>query len=105
MKGIYLNQYIQQAQKQSSNRPELPAPLAPAKEEKSFIDHLKESIQEVNSLQKTADTKATDLSSGKQENIHETMLAVSQAELGFQLMVQIRNKALEAYQEVMRMTI
>jgi flagellar hook-basal body complex protein FliE len=105
MKGVYLNQYIQQAQNQVQKKPELPGPSASEKSEKSFFDHLKDSVNEVNLMQKTADTKSTDLATGKNENIHETMLAVNQAELGFQLLVQIRNKALEAYQEVMRMSI
>ena len=48
---------------------------------------------------------STDLATGKKQNIHETMLAAAQAELNFNLMVQVRNKALEAYQEVMRMPV
>ena len=75
------------------------------KSKESFLDHLKEGIIDVNKSQKQADQKASDLASGKSDNIHETMLAASQAELGFNLMVQIRNKALEAYQEVMRMPV
>ena len=71
----------------------------------SFMDHLKEGMNDVNSLSKQADTMATDLASGKSQNIHETMLAATQAELSFNLMVQVRNKVLEAYQEVMRMQI
>ncbi len=105
MNAVHLNQYIQQAQNQVQKKPELPGPAAPEKTEKSFFDHLKDSVNEVNALQKSADTQATDLASGKNDNIHETMLAVNQAELGFQMLVQIRNKALEAYQEVMRMSI
>ena len=72
---------------------------------KSFMDVLKESIGEVNDLQKTADTMATGIASGKSNNLHETMLASSQAELSFNLMVQIRNKALDAYQEIMRLPV
>jgi flagellar hook-basal body complex protein FliE len=71
----------------------------------SFLDHLKDNISEVNEMQKTADTMAIDLASGKSQNIHETMLAATQAELSFNLMVQVRNKILEAYQEVMRMQV
>jgi flagellar hook-basal body complex protein FliE len=47
----------------------------------------------------------TELASGKTGNIHETMLAATQAELSFNLMVQVRNKALEAYNEIMRMPV
>jgi len=71
----------------------------------SFIDHLKNAVEEVNQSQQTADKKATDLANGKDTNIHETMLTASQAELSFNLMVQVRNKALEAYHEVMRMPV
>lgn len=82
---------------------------APAQEggEKStnFIDVLKDSINNVNNSQKAADSKSIELSSGKNDNLHETMLSISEAELAFKLMVQVRNKALEAYQEVMRMPV
>lgn len=71
----------------------------------SFIDHLKGAVEEVNQTQIAADKKATDLATGKDTNIHDTMLASTQAELGFNLMVQVRNKALEAYQEIMRMPV
>ena len=69
------------------------------------MNHLVESIDNVNKLQATSDKMATDLSTGKTQNIHETMLAVSHAELSFNLMVQVRNKALDAYQEIMRMQV
>lgn len=71
----------------------------------SFMDHLQESVKTVNEQQKFADKAATDLATGKSQNIHETMLASSQAEITFNLMVQVRNKALQAYQEVMRMPV
>lgn len=71
----------------------------------SFSDHLENSIKSVNADQKLADQKATDLATGKETNIHETMLTASNAELTFNLMVQVRNKALEAYQEIMRMPV
>ena len=69
----------------------------------SFSDMLKDTIKEVNQTQKTADKLSTEVASGKSDNIQETMLAMTQAELSFNLMVPVRNKALEAYQEIMRM--
>jgi flagellar hook-basal body complex protein FliE len=72
---------------------------------KSFMEHLKESIAEVNQSQKVAESMATDIATGKSQDIHETMLAATQADLSFSLMVQVRNKALEAYQEIMRMPV
>ena len=71
----------------------------------SFMEHLKESISEVNESQRSADKMAADLATGKTQNIHETMLASTQSELSFNFMVQVRNKVLEAYQEVMRMPV
>lgn len=71
----------------------------------SFIDHLSNGIKEVNSMQKSASEKAVNLATGKEKNIHETMLAATHAGLNFNLMVQVRNKVLEAYQEVMRMPV
>jgi flagellar hook-basal body complex protein FliE len=76
-----------------------------AKSGTSFMDHLSSSINEVNEMQKKSDSMSMDLASGKSENLHETMIASTQAELSFNLMVQIRNRALEAYQEVMRMPV
>ena len=71
----------------------------------SFTDLLTNSLKAVNQEQKVADKMATDLSTGKSENIHETMLALSKAELSFNLVVQVRNKVLEAYQDIMRMQV
>ncbi len=73
--------------------------------DKSFLDYVKDSINEVDQAQKSSDKMTTNLATGANENIHETMLALSKAELSFNLMVQVRNKALEAYQEVMRMPV
>lgn len=71
----------------------------------SFADLLKESINQVNESQVTADKMTQNLATGKTENIHETMLSVAHAEVNFKFMVQLRNKALEAYQEIMRMPV
>ncbi len=76
-----------------------------ARQGSSFLEHLKDGVMEVNQMTKSADKMAMDVAAGKSENLHETMLATTQAELGFNLMVQLRNRALEAYQEVMRMQV
>ena len=70
-----------------------------------FLDMLKDGIKEVNSAVKGSEKASMDLVSGKSSNIHETMLAVSKAEIGFNMLVQMRNKAIEAYQDVMRMQV
>ena len=68
----------------------------------SFADTLTESLDKVNSLQKEADRAIEDFATGQTRNIHETMIAVNKADLAFRLTMQVRNKIVEAYQEVMR---
>lgn len=70
-----------------------------------FMDLLEKGINEVNTASKVAEKASMDLASGKSSNIHETMLAVTKAELGFSMMVQLRNKMIEAYQEIIRMQV
>ena len=71
----------------------------------TFYEHLQSAIKDTNKAQVKADKMQTDLVTGKSQNIQETMLAATKAELSFNLMVQIRNKALAAYQEIMRMPV
>jgi len=71
----------------------------------NFGDMVKDGIETVDKMHKNADKMADAVASGKENNLAETMLAATQAELGFNLMVQIRNKGLEAYQEIMRMPV
>ncbi|OGT22436.1 MAG: flagellar hook-basal body complex protein FliE [Gammaproteobacteria bacterium RBG_16_57_12] len=71
-----------------------------------FSAMLKQSIDKVNSLQKTSDALATAYESGDpQVNLAETMIAMQKAGIAFQSMVQVRNKLLSAYQEIMSMPI
>ncbi len=72
---------------------------------KSFSDTLTESLNEANSLQNKADQAIEDLVAGKSQSIHETMIAVGKADLAFRMTMQVRNKIVEAYQEVMRMQV
>ena len=76
-----------------------------SKDGASFMDHLQSNVQDINKSQLQSDKMSMELSTGQSTNIHETMLAASQAELSFNLMVQVRNKALEAYNEIMRMPV
>ncbi len=71
----------------------------------SFGDVLKDSLKTVNNLQHEADRSITDLASGGSTSLHDTMLALEKADLSFRLMMQVRNKIVEAYQEVVRMQV
>lgn len=76
-----------------------------AKNTQSFGNVLAESMGEVTRLQVEADRSIEALVSGNNKNIHETMIAISKADLAFRMTMQVRNKVMEAYQEVMRMTL
>ncbi|MCP4691416.1 MAG: flagellar hook-basal body complex protein FliE [Desulfobacterales bacterium] len=71
----------------------------------SFTDMLDQSIGEVNRLHDKADLAVERLTTGEHADIHGTMIAMKKAEVSFQLMMQVRNKVVEAYQEVNRMAI
>ena len=72
---------------------------------KPFSETLTESLKEVNSLQNQADKVIENLVAGKSQSIHETMIAVNKADLAFRMTMQVRNKIVEAYQEVLRMQV
>ena len=69
----------------------------------SFGDMLAQSLQEVNRLHAAADEAVENLAAGKQKNIHETMIALEKADVAFQLLMQVRNKIVSAYETIMRM--
>ena len=73
--------------------------------ERPFLDMLAQGIQEVDRAEKVSQTSAMELAAGKHSNIHGTMLAATESEVAMRLLVQMRNKALEAYQDVMRMQV
>ncbi len=72
---------------------------------KPFIDSLKESIEKVNQIQGVASDSVTDLVIGKDQELHQTMIAVEKADISFQLMMKVRNKILAAYEDISRMQI
>lgn len=71
----------------------------------SFAKTLQNAIGEVNTLQKTADVEMEKLATGRSDNIHDVMIAAEKADIALKLMVQMRNKIIEAYQEVMKMQV
>jgi flagellar hook-basal body complex protein FliE len=71
----------------------------------SFADVLKDSINKVGELEKEADNEVQKLAKMETQDIHNTMIAVEKADLTFQMMMQIRNKIINAYEEIMRMQV
>lgn len=70
-----------------------------------FGEALKNSIAEVNQAQLSADRATEQVAAGESKNLHEAMIKLEQADISLRLMVQMRNKAVEAYQEIMRMQV
>ncbi len=89
----------------SSNLGKESETLANINSESSFRSFLEKSINEVNDLLVNSDQKSTEVVTGKAENLHEASIAVEKAETAFKLLVQVRNKVLDAYQEIIRMQV
>ena len=70
-----------------------------------FGDVLNKFVGEVNDKQIASGQAVNDLLSGKDIPLHQAMIAMQEAGVAFQLMVEVRNKLLEGYQELMRMQV
>lgn len=71
----------------------------------SFSDYVKQSLADVNRQMLDADQAIDDLATGKNQDIHNTMIAMKKAEISFELVMQVRNKLISAYDEIRRMSI
>ncbi len=90
-------------------RASVPGPAqAPGAEEVSgpqFAENLKSFIGEVNAQQLGAEQSIAELASGRAANIHEVVISVAKADLSFKLLLELRNKLVEAYQKTMNMQL
>ena len=88
-----------------------PLPLRPSdssatsQAKKGFGDILTSTIQQVNNDQIGGDQAIQKLQAGDASHLHEVMIAVEEADISLRMLVQMRNKALQAYDEIMRMQI
>jgi len=74
-------------------------------ENRTFAKTLNEAIMDVNMLQKESNLQMQKLATGKTQNIHETMIKAEKADIALRLMMQVRNKLIDAYQEIMKMQV
>lgn len=72
---------------------------------KEFGSYLKDALGEVNQLQQMADKSIQQLVAEGKGDLQETMVALEKADISFRFMMQVRNKVLEAYQEIIRMQV
>lgn len=95
----------------SAIRPPVPVSIdnlsgaSPASSSAGFEDALKEAFRGVDALQKNAHASAEGLLRGDGEDLHKIALDHQRAALAFDLFLQVRNKAVTAYQEIMRMQV
>ena len=89
----------------AKNGMEAPGASAAGDTTKTFSQMMGDAIDKVNVYQHQADTAINSLVAGRTKNIHETMLAVERADTSLKLMMQVRNKVLDACREIMRMQV
>lgn len=70
-----------------------------------FASTLKQAVGALQQLGNQADSSSLALAKGDPIDIHEVMIANEQASLGFSMAVQVRNKLIDAYSEIMRMSV
>jgi flagellar hook-basal body complex protein FliE len=71
----------------------------------SFSASLKNAFDEVNTKELQAEQSVQDYVSGKETSLHNTLISLEKAEISFKLMMQVRGKLMEAYQQIMRTTV
>lgn len=70
-----------------------------------FINTLKNSIQEVNTEQQISEKALADMASGQVKDLHQAAIAINRAENSMKVMLEVRNKAINAYKEILRTQI
>ena len=84
-----------------------PARLSPPAKPlaEGFADALQSAVTQVNENQVVADQAVEKVQTGESRNLHEVMIAMEKADISLRMLVQVRNKVIEAYQEIMRMQV
>ena len=78
---------------------------AVTKSSNAFGDMLKNMVNETNQAQANGDKAVESLQAGNAQHLHEVMISAEEAEISLKMLVQMRNKALTAYEEIMRLQI
>jgi flagellar hook-basal body complex protein FliE len=71
----------------------------------SFADQLQQALGEVQSLSTRREEMVDAMVTGEVTEVHDVMIAAKEAQLAFELLLEVRNKLLEGYQELMRMQV
>jgi len=73
--------------------------------EQTFKDVLMKNIEQVNALQRDAEMAIEDLVSGRRDDVDQVVMAKQKADLAFQMLLQVRNKLVDAYDEIRQMRV
>ena len=73
--------------------------------EGGFSQIFRSSLEKINGLQHKADEQVTAVQSGRSADMIDAIVALEEADMSFQLLLQVRNKAVRAYEEIMRMQL
>jgi len=103
-KGQTLRQMGQSRISEGLKAPEM-GPSVGGSIDKTFSATLKDAVNQVNALQKASDIKMQELATGKTKDISEVMITAERADIALKLMVQVRNKVIDAYHEIMKMQV
>ena len=79
--------------------------LKPEVSTENFKDTLSKFVQSVNDLQTKAGNAETSFLKGEITDVHQVMIAVEEASVAFELLMEIRNKLLDSYQQIIRMSV
>ncbi|ANV97687.1 flagellar hook-basal body complex protein FliE [Helicobacter enhydrae] len=96
--GIIKNDISHISQNNTPNK----APQVDPNKAKTFENLLKDSINEVNAEQKVAEKALGDMATGQIKDLHQAAIAIGKAETSMKVMLEVRNKAINAYKEILR---
>ena len=86
-------------------RPAPPPPGVDRAEGPAFKDVLLKNLSEVNQLQQDAEVAIEDLASGRRDDVDGVLIAKQKADIAFQMLLQVRNKMMDAYEEVKQIRV
>lgn len=99
IKGIETGTGLEQAFRPARETAQAQSPAV------NFASYLGEMVSKVNAAQQESDKAVQQLATGEARGLHEVMIAMEKSSISFQFLTQVRNKVVEAYQEVMRMPV
>jgi flagellar hook-basal body complex protein FliE len=78
---------------------------APGADGPTFKDVLLKNIEEVNKLQQDAEAAIEDLAAGRRDDIAQVNIAKQKADMAFKMLLQVRNKMMDAYEEIKQLRV